>query len=50
MKKNIEKDYNGKYIECPYCGKKIKIEYDTARCNNCGWSAIDSELDEIMEI
>lgn len=43
------KDYNGMTINCPYCGEEITIEFNTARCEECGWSAFDAELDEIME-
>ena len=43
-----EADYNGQKINCPDCGKEILIEYDTARCNECGWMCADAELDEIM--
>lgn len=28
---------NGQEIECPCCGEKIIIEFDTARCDVCGW-------------
>lgn len=42
-------NYAGKIIYCPYCGQKIIIEYDTARCKECGWMAADSELEDIME-
>ena len=41
-------DYNGMIIYCPYCGEEITIEFNTARCEECGWSAIDADLDEIM--
>lgn len=27
-------NYAGKIIYCPYCGQKIIIEYDTARCKD----------------
>ena len=41
--------YDGKIINCPDCGEKIIIEYNTARCKACGWMAADSELEDIME-
>lgn len=44
-----EYPYNGLAINCPDCGEEVIIEYDTARCENCGWMASDPELDEIME-
>jgi DNA-directed RNA polymerase subunit RPC12/RpoP len=44
----MEEDYNGKIIHCPYCGKEITIGFNTARCEECGWSAMDADLDEIM--
>lgn len=40
--------YDGQKINCPDCGEEITIEYDTARCDSCGWMAADSELNEIM--
>lgn len=40
---------NGQEIECPCCGEKIIIEFDTARCEVCGWMCADAELDDIME-
>lgn len=40
--------YDGQIIFCPYCGEEIAIEFDTARCKECGWMAADAELDEIM--
>lgn len=45
----MEANYNGRKIYCPDCGEEIMIEFDTARCENCGWVAADAELDEIME-
>lgn len=47
---NTEYCYDGETINCPDCGEEITIEFDTARCESCGWSASDSELDEIMEV
>lgn len=44
----IEEDYDGQTIHCPDCGQEITIEFDTARCNKCGWMCADTELDEIM--
>lgn len=41
--------YDGMTIKCPDCGEDVLIEYNTARCEACGWMAADSELDEIME-
>ena len=41
-------DYNGMIIHCPYCGEEIAIKFDTARCEECSWSAMDADLDEIM--
>lgn len=41
--------YDGKIINCPDCGEKIIIEYNTARCKACGWMTADSELEDIME-
>ena len=41
-------DYNGMIINCPHCGEEITIEFNTARCEECGWSAMDADLDEIM--
>jgi len=43
-----EHDYNGNKINCPYCGNEIIIEYDTARCSECGWMCADAELDDVM--
>lgn len=43
-----EYPYDGMTIKCPDCGEDIIIEYNTARCEACGWMAADSELDEIM--
>ena len=36
-------------ITCPDCGKEIIVEFDTARCLNCGWFAADAELEEILD-
>lgn len=44
----IEDDYDGQTINCPHCGEEITIEFNTARCEECGWSAMDADLDEIM--
>ena len=44
-----EYQYDGMTIICPDCGEDILIEYNTARCETCGWMAADSELDDIME-
>lgn len=44
----MENSYNGKKICCPYCGETIVIEFDTARCIECGWMCADAELDELM--
>lgn len=41
-------EFDGKEIRCPYCGTKLKIEYDTAKCS-CGWSAFGTDLQEIMQ-
>lgn len=41
-------DYDGQTINCPHCGEEITIEFNTARCEECGWSAMDADLDEIM--
>lgn len=40
--------HNGEEFYCPCCGEYVTVEYDTARCDNCGWSAFDSDLDELM--
>lgn len=48
LKKIDNLNYDGKSIPCPDCGKEIVIEYDRAECSDCGWSASDAELDEIM--
>ena len=40
---------NGQEIECPCCGEKITIEFDTARCDVCGWMCADAELDDLMK-
>lgn len=45
---SVETDYNGQKINCPDCGNEIIIEYDTARCDDCGWMCADAELDDIM--
>ena len=42
------KNMNGMTIYCPDCGKEIIIEFDTARCEECGWFAADTELDKII--
>ena len=42
-------DYNGKRIPCPVCRTWVEIEFDTARCEHCGWMAADADLDEIIE-
>lgn len=47
-KKPNEEDYNGHTIYCPNCGEEIIIEFNTARCGECGWMCADAELDEIM--
>lgn len=47
--KIMEKSYNGEKIYCPYCGEEIVIEFDEARCDECGWFCGDGELDELME-
>lgn len=44
--KIIDKKY--KSMSYVGCGEEITIEYDTARCDSCGWMAADSELNEIM--
>lgn len=44
-----EINYDGKIINCPDCGEKIVIQYNTARCKACGWMAAGSELEDIME-
>lgn len=43
-------EFDGREIFCPDCGKKLRIEYDTARCNNCEWSACDAELHELIQV
>lgn len=45
----MEKSYDGEKIYCPYCGEEIVIEFDTARCDECGWMCGDGELSELME-
>lgn len=35
-------------LNCPICGEEIVTCYGSARCN-CGWSATDVELNEIIE-
>lgn len=40
--------YDGITIYCPNCNTQILIEFDTARCTKCGWSAFDSDLDELI--
>ena len=44
-----EADYNGMVINCPDCGEEITIEFNTARCEECGWMCADSELEDLME-
>ncbi len=39
---------NDRPIECPDCGEPVIIEYNTAKCEACGWMAADAELDEIL--
>ena len=46
--KGFELDYDGMEIYCPYCGKEIVVEFNTARCEECGWSAFDAELDDLI--
>lgn len=41
--------YDGQKIYCPYCNEEITINFDTARCEECGWIAADCELEDIME-
>lgn len=41
--------YDGMIIPCPDCGEHILIEYDTARCEECGWMAADADLEDVME-
>ncbi|MDE6021605.1 MAG: hypothetical protein K2H01_11495 [Ruminococcus sp.] len=43
-----EHSYDGMTIYCPNCNTQILIEFDTARCTKCGWSAFDSDLDELI--
>ena len=43
-----DSDYDGQTIKCPHCGEEITIEFNTARCEECGWSATDADLDEIL--
>lgn len=45
----IVQNYNGQTVYCPDCGTEITIEFDTARCEECGWMCADAELDELME-
>lgn len=47
----IEEDdnYDGQTIHCPNCGTEITVEFDTARCDVCGWMCADAELDNLME-
>ena len=42
-------ELDGMKINCPYCNAEIVICFHTARCTECGWSASDTELDEIMD-
>ena len=42
--------YDGMDIHCPQCGKNIKVMWNDARCDDCGWHCSDSELDDILEI
>ena len=46
--KGFELDYDGMTINCPYCNEEIVIEFNTARCEECGWMCADGELDDIM--
>lgn len=41
--------YDGVVIECPYCGAKVTIMFDTARCHECGWSLSENEIEDVME-
>lgn len=47
--KGFELDYNGMEIYCPDCGTEITVEFNTARCDECGWMCADAELDDLME-
>ena len=44
-----DNDYDGMIINCPHCGEEITIEFNTARCEECGWMCADAELDDLME-
>lgn len=35
-------------LNCPMCGEEIVTCYGSARCN-CGWSATDVKLNEMIE-
>lgn len=39
-----------KNIYCPRCGQKIEIIFNRAECPSCGWSASDTELEEILTV
>lgn len=41
-------EYDGKVIHCPNCNKEVLIEFGSARCFLCSWSASNPELDELM--
>ena len=41
--------YEGRAFSCPNCGETVTVEFNTARCEECGWMAADAELDEILE-
>ena len=45
-----DNDYDGMTINCPDCGEEITIEFNTARCEECGWMCADGELDDIMSV
>lgn len=45
-----EYSYDGIRVTCPDCGNHILIEWETARCPECGWMAADAELDEILNM
>lgn len=46
---SFSKNYDGEKLYCPDCDNEITVKDGTARCEECGWFADSTDLDELME-
>lgn len=49
-KKMSKNALDGLRIPCPNCGAEIAISYNSARCDTCGWTAADADLEETLGV